>query len=660
MFVKIGFFLILSFLMFPSNIFAYSAKRIPSKSIDDYTEKSNSIDLNAAYKIIETYKYLRSSNKRARKPKKISVIRRSLLFKKYFSIISSTLSVNYCKKNHHIFKTDHISDIVIREANKKCFRKFIKVINKKKSINKQELSYIKKNFEYLLNKPFDKVLASLLKEGPNKFNSQLKDFIKEKYIRREIKPSSHLVNILDIDSELTSLLQEINYYAKQDKQYIYKEINRLFKRVKESLKEENTEEARDYLNQLVEFHSKNKKIIKDYNFDKRLHYIARLTLKSPDLELQKDVFDFSKKLKEEDSFNETIFQIIFNFLNQEEPYLATKFIASKKLLSQIDDLSSKNRYWIARAFEMNNEVTEAKELYVKQIELVPFSFYSILSLERLKILNPNYGTNFLVKQSYKKKIFSPSTLGDNEFKKMDIWLKAGHYRFFNAHKNHLLGKCDSLIASSNNEELNCHEVLIRLFSNNDQFIESFKLAYKFLEEGKVELDNLLLETLFPIRYQKQIEKSGIKDKIILSLIRQESGFNRYARSPAGARGLMQLMPATARSFKRNITRRKLYNPNLNIRLGSRYLKYLLKKYKGNLTYVFSAYNAGEGNLKRWIRDGRFKGSALDNIEQIPFHETRMYVKLLYRNMFFYNLLTNQRSISSINSDDSLLNYKLKH
>jgi soluble lytic murein transglycosylase len=640
-----------------SNAFAYSVNKPLTKSIEDYTNNANNNDLRAAKTIAEIHKKLRSKRETIRI--NLSPIKKSKLFNSYYDIAKKVLSKDFCSIKKNDLKTDHISEILVNTANKKCFREFIKKVEDNKNLTLNDLTYIKENFHSLLKKPFDETLANIAKSSDTETSRQLKQLVKQKYIRREIKPSSHFINILEIDTELTSLLQEIKYYSKIDKQYIYTELNKLFKLVKNSIKSNETEDARVYLSELVEFHSKNKKIIKDYNFDKKLHLIARLTLKTPDLQLQKDVFNFSKKLKEEDSFNETIFQIIFNFINQEEPYLAIKFIADKKLLSKVENLSSKNRYWIARAFEMNREITQAKELYVKQIELLPFSFYSILSLERLKILNPSYDTRFLVKQSYKKNQFTPSIKGDLEIKKMDAWLKTGEYRFFNAQRLSFINQCPTILENNREEDLNCHQVLVKLFSKNDHFIESFKLAYRFMSNGSLELDDTLLETLFPIRYQSLISKSGISDKIILSLIRQESGFNRFARSTAGAMGLMQLMPATAKIFKRNVTKRKLYNPNLNIKIGSRYLKYLLKKYDGNLTYVFAAYNAGEGNLKRWIRDGRFKGTSLDNIEQIPFHETRMYVKLLYRNMFFYNILTAQRKVSSINSENSLLNYQLK-
>jgi len=126
--------------------------------------------------------------------------------------------------------------------------------------------------------------------------------------------------------------------------------------------------------------------------------------------------------------------------------------------------------------------------------------------------------------------------------------------------------------------------------------------------------------------------------LILSLIRQESAFNNKAKSVVGARGLMQLMPATARMFKRRLRSNQLYNPKLNINIGVKFLERLVKKYDGDLMLTLSAYNAGMGNVSKWMKRIPFTEDVLLNIELIPFEETKKYVKLIYRNLFFYKYL----------------------
>ena len=132
--------------------------------------------------------------------------------------------------------------------------------------------------------------------------------------------------------------------------------------------------------------------------------------------------------------------------------------------------------------------------------------------------------------------------------------------------------------------------------------------------------------------------------LILAVIRQESNFKVDAVSRAGAKGLMQLLPSTARSVARKKGVRFRHhdlksNPNLNVTLGSSYLSNLIKKFKGSYALAVASYNAGPRNTKRWIRqygDPRHpKTDLIDWIEQIPFGETRNYVQRVLETTYVY-------------------------
>lgn len=130
--------------------------------------------------------------------------------------------------------------------------------------------------------------------------------------------------------------------------------------------------------------------------------------------------------------------------------------------------------------------------------------------------------------------------------------------------------------------------------------------------------------------------------LVLALVRQESSFKPEAKSPAGARGLMQLMPNTAyhitkdASLKKDKTR--LLDAQFNLDLGQRYVDYLMAKpfIEGNLFYMMAAYNGGPGNLLKWKKDADYKNDPLLFIETIPSAETRVYIERVMANYWIYN------------------------
>lgn len=134
--------------------------------------------------------------------------------------------------------------------------------------------------------------------------------------------------------------------------------------------------------------------------------------------------------------------------------------------------------------------------------------------------------------------------------------------------------------------------------------------------------------------------NDLPESLVYALIRAESRFSPAVKSPAGAIGLMQLMPATAKATvqeKGAFDPARLTVPEFNIKLGTRHFRDLLKGHGGDVIYSIAAYNAGSGAVERWRKN--LKGLRKDEfIESIPYQETREYVKQVYASASVYRQL----------------------
>jgi soluble lytic murein transglycosylase len=159
--------------------------------------------------------------------------------------------------------------------------------------------------------------------------------------------------------------------------------------------------------------------------------------------------------------------------------------------------------------------------------------------------------------------------------------------------------------------------------------------------------DILVDLGYPIRNLPA--GAGPEPALVLSMIRQESGFDHEAVSRAGARGMMQLMPGTAKKMAdqtglRYSAGRLTSDPDYNIQLGRGYLAEMLQNFGGSYVLAIAAYNAGPGRVRQWLqeigdpRDRRI--DTIDWIETIPFSETRNYVQRVLEALQIYRIRLN--------------------
>ena len=280
------------------------------------------------------------------------------------------------------------------------------------------------------------------------------------------------------------------------------------------------------------------------------------------------------------------------------------------------------RYWLARSLEVQGQQKPAKALYIETAG--QRGFYGFMAAQRSGV---------------------PYRLKNEPQVRAPDWRSAATRWPFLARVKELLAINE--IAAARSEWI--HNM------DRNSVAQRIEFGHVALNQGWHELAILAsiraeawdaLDLRFPLPLQRtfsQMARERVMDTSLLYAIsRQESALYPLAQSPVGARGLMQLMPATAKETagKLGVPYRdpqQLFDPMMNIRLGSAYLKRLLDVYDGNRILAAAAYNAGPGRVKRW-RDAHTDKPMDVWVESIPYQETRNYVQ----NVLSFDLIYQHR------------------
>jgi soluble lytic murein transglycosylase len=324
------------------------------------------------------------------------------------------------------------------------------------------------------------------------------------------------------------------------------------------------------------------------------------------------------------------------FLNLKKPNLAYTHFRNIFKNSKYSISRAKGAYWTGLATEALKRVKTSKK-YFKIASRYIDTFYGQLALMKL---------NRNKKSQYVLPALPKITKKDIRWFKNNELLIISHI-FSSAHKDSPTRKF--IRAALNAANTRGKKYLVAKFGKHVEIDLLSTISGKEVARR----GSLFIEQSYPILEVKQ-EKIVVERALIHSIIRQESEFNPTAKSCAGATGLMQLMYPTAkevgRKIKRRVTSRSLKNPKINISLGANHLNQLIQKYNGSYVLAITAYNAGEGNVNKWIneRGDPRKLKKVDGvvawIENIPFSETRSYVQYVLSNLQIYRnlLLSNQK------------------
>jgi len=291
---------------------------------------------------------------------------------------------------------------------------------------------------------------------------------------------------------------------------------------------------------------------------------------------------------------------------------------------------SRAAYWLARASEKLHEPQNAAA-WNKIAAQFPSTFYGQISYEQLSgAIDP---------ATFRDDQVAPQA--QQEFNENDL-VQAVHILY----KDGLPKYIDPFLAK-----------LLEGAKSRPDFVLIAHLAHEtgrlhFAVEANKQMQIKIGEFMFTEGYPllPALSVKEPESALIHAIVHRESMFNAQAGSPAGAQGLMQLMPGTAKQVSRRMGKsysegKLTENPEYNIELGADYLQSLLEQYDGFYPLAIAAYNAGPNNVAIWIRefgDPRSKKvNLLDWIEEIPIYETRNYIQRVMESYYIYKLRLNE-------------------
>ena len=283
-------------------------------------------------------------------------------------------------------------------------------------------------------------------------------------------------------------------------------------------------------------------------------------------------------------------------------------------------------YWLGRAYEARNDASKndaqtAHDFYAKGGQYI-YAFYGQMAAEKAGVTTITLGHDPV-----------PSAADRARFENRDLVKAArilgemGETDLFRA----IVLNLDTVLPNAEEEAL-----LVDLTARYDSQVMAMKVARMSMQRGFY-----LPERAYPLRAVPDVPAP--EKAFVLAITRQESGFDPTVRSHANARGMMQLIPSTARIVARRLgasySDQRLYEPDFNMSLGAYHLGELVTRFDGSYVMAAAGYNAGPSRMAQWVSDcGDPRGpnaDALSFIECHPFRETRDYMMRVTENMRIY-------------------------
>ncbi|MEZ0391153.1 MAG: transglycosylase SLT domain-containing protein [Pseudobdellovibrionaceae bacterium] len=379
---------------------------------------------------------------------------------------------------------------------------------------------------------------------------------------------------------------------------------------------------------------------KKYGLDEIYFIQARMAEEAKDLDQALSLLiQAEKETRPNSAFSS---RILFNqaWLLRKKMQFPEAAEAFLKLKNQTTDTFEKNRtsFWLARSLKQSGKTDEANKELQELTQNDPLGYYGLVAYRELNLDIPP----LQIEQKLAVEEPRPPAVDLKDHELIRALIFVGESEILG---RYLDAKTSDLRSQQNMEQatwLYFLKAYARAGLYNPLFQQIGVLPIEFKSKLLAQNPELLFPRKFLDLIQAAGEKFKVRPELMLSIIRQESAFNPTARSSADAMGLMQVLPSVAKEHEKYTGLKlehfeDLYKPEFNIPVGASLLADLGRKYRGQFLLTAAAYNANEKAIEGWLKT-RLETDPLEFIEDIPYEETRAYVKLVLRNFIFYSRL----------------------
>jgi soluble lytic murein transglycosylase len=592
--------------------------------------------------------------------------------------------IPYCRVYQERREKQSLERVLERLAGNYCRERTLEAISrdieKSNQISDEATQFIQSNFKFFLTKKNKKNFAFFIQSQSSRpeILKKISQDVTSFSVQHQIVPSQEVLKDILINDQITKLIQDKGFNLIQPQNVFYAEYGKLielgYKAIDGKPQESKIKEHYHFLKNYLDLNQDHLPVGLCLT---RLNDFAKAVFRAGFKDLSQDIFKFILKKNNKEIQEDALFFYLWTHLFKNEFKEALNLADKYDLIENHKKIQDPRlKFWIAYTHEKLDQTKEALAIYEEIVTSHPLSYYSIMSVKKVQSINPdskvvkfyaNTGLSASDQLSFDPKQLSADHI--SSLIRLKAWAKIDSQRLMRLELKRLkrFSMPEFIVSIPTARQLDVksdlHLINAQIILDSENYLSTFRYLYEVLDSKEVAFNRSLLSILYPKPYLEDLtallKKDNLDPIIVLSLIRQESVFNPLARSPVGARGLMQLMPTTARRLRRSVREKQLVIPKTNLELGTLYFKGLMKRYEGNLVYVLAAYNAGESRVERW-KGGLFDSdeTILKNIEAIPFLETRNYVKLIFRNIFFYKLLLEQNELADPSEPNKIFDVKL--